>query len=378
MSASGHGNKAVIAALFANLGIAIAKGMGFAITGSSSMLAESVHSAADSGNQGLLLLGGRRAQKKATPSHPFGWGRERYFWSFVVALVLFSLGSMFALYEGIHKLRDPHPIDSPAWALGILGVAIVLEAFSLRTAIVETDKVKGDVTYRQFIRHSKSPELPVVLLEDLGAMVGLVLALGAVTTAVITEDGRWDGYGTISIAVLLGIIAVVLAIEMKSLLIGGSAAPKQEETIRAAIEIEPGVLDLTHMRTEYIGPDELLVCAKVEFMHDLSFPEVAEAVNRVENNIRANVREARVIYLEPDVADEHRVGPMVPEHGGFTVTEVEAADAARADAAADAEADTWRRIDVDSTPTGAGDDEGPESFELSAETETDERPESTG
>jgi cation diffusion facilitator family transporter len=333
MSAPGHGNKAVIAALFANLGIAVAKFVGFLFTGSSSMLAESVHSVADTGNQGLLLLGGKRAQKQATPEHPFGWGRERYFWSFVVALVLFSLGSVFALYEGIHKVQHPEPIESAVWALGILFFAILLEGYSFRTAIVETNKIKGDdVTYRQFIRHSKTPELPVVLLEDLGAMVGLVLAFFAVTTSVVTDDGRWDGYGTISIGLLLGVIAIVLAVEMKSLLIGESAAPKQQEAILAAIEIEPGVQRVIHMRTEHLGPDELLVCAKVEFMHDLSFPEIAEAVNRVENNIRANVAEARVIYLEPDVADEHRVGPMVPEHGGLTVTEVEQAEASEREA----------------------------------------------
>jgi cation diffusion facilitator family transporter len=353
MSAPGHGNKAVIAALFANLGIAIAKFVGFLFTGSSSMLAESVHSVADTGNQGLLLLGGKRARKKATPAHPFGWGRERYFWSFVVALVLFSLGSMFAIYEGIHKLQHPEEIDSPEWALGILFFAILLEAYSFRTAIVETNKVKGDVTYRQFIRHSKTPELPVVLLEDLGAMVGLVLAFFAVVTAVVTENGAWDGYGTLAIGVLLGIIAIVLAIEMKSLLIGESAAPKQEEAIRGAIEIEPGVLGVIHMRTEHLGPDELLVCAKVEFMHDLSFPEIAEAVNRVENNIRANVPEARVIYLEPDVSDEHRVGPMVPEHGGLTVAEVEKAEAA-------------------ATEQARADASGPESFELSEPATTTE------
>jgi cation diffusion facilitator family transporter len=354
MSAPGHGNKAVIAALFANLGIAVAKFVGFLVTGSSSMLAESVHSVADTGNQGLLLLGGKRALKKATPAHPFGWGRERYFWSFVVALVLFSLGSVFAIYEGIHKLQHPEEITSPEWAIGILLFAILAETFSFRTAVLETNEVKGDdVTYRQFIRHSKSPELPVVLLEDLGALVGLTLALGAVITTVVTGDEAWDAYGTISIGVLLGIIAIVLAIEMKSLLIGESAAPKQQEAIRAAIEIEPGILGVIHMRTEHLGPDELLVCAKVEFMHDLSFPEVAEAVNRVENNIRANVAEARVIYLEPDVADEHRVGPMVPEHGGFTVTEVEQAEESERE---DAERD---RAEAEAEAAG------PESFELS-------------
>ncbi|MEJ7585036.1 MAG: cation diffusion facilitator family transporter [Acidimicrobiales bacterium] len=306
MAGQGHGNKAVVAALFANGAIAIAKFVGFLLTRSSSMLAESVHSVADTGNQALLLLGGRRARKAATSEHPFGYGRERYFWSFVVALVLFTLGSLFAIYEGIHKLQHPEPLKDEKFAIGILIFAIVAESFSFRTAIIETNAVKGDATYRQFIRHAKVPELPVVLLEDLGALIGLVLALSAVVTAHITGNEDWDGYGTISIGVLLGIIAIILVIEMKSLLIGESAGPKQVEAIRAAIEIEPGVVGLIHMRTEHIGPDELLVGAKVEFDHQLTFPEVAEAVNRVERNVRATVAEARVMYIEPDVADDHR------------------------------------------------------------------------
>jgi cation diffusion facilitator family transporter len=301
MAGGGHGNKAVVAALFANLGIAIAKFAGFIFTGSSSMLAESVHSVADTGNQGLLLLGGRRARKLADEEHPFGYGRERYFWAFVVALVLFSLGSLFALYEAVHKIRDPHEIDSPAWAIGILAFAIVAEAFSFRTAIVETNKVKGTATYRQFIRQAKSPELPVVLLEDLGAMVGLVLAMGAVVTSVVTSNGVWDGYGTLSISVLLGVIAVVLAVEMKSLLIGEGASVQQTAVIRSAISEAPGVRRLIHMRTQHLGPDELLVAAKVEFDHELTLPEVAEGVDRVERTVRASVPEARVMYIEPDV-----------------------------------------------------------------------------
>lgn len=315
--AHGHGTKAVVAALFANATIAIAKFAGFAVTGSSSMLAEAVHSVADSGNQGLLVLGGRRAKKAADEEHPFGYGRERYFWGFVVALVLFSLGSLFAIYEGLHKLDYPKEISSPEWALGILGFAIIAEALSFRTAVKETQKVKGDATYWQFIRRAKAPELPVVLLEDLGAMIGLVLAFSGVTTAIITEEPRWDAYGTLSIGVLLGIIAIILVIEMKGLLIGESAPRRRVEGIRAAVEIEPEVIRLIHMRTQHLGPDELLVGAKIEFLHDLSVVEVAATINRIETNIRANVPEARVIYLEPDVHDDHRAtGGYVAEHAG--------------------------------------------------------------
>ena len=315
--AHGHGTKAVIAALFANLAIAVAKFAGFAVTGSSSMLAEGVHSVADSGNQGLLLLGGKRAKKAANEDHPFGYGRERYFWAFIVALVLFSLGCLFAIYEGIHKIEHPEPIESPQWAFGILGFAILAEAFSFRTAVKETKKVKAaDTSYWQFIRRAKAPELPVVLLEDFGALVGLVFAMCGITAAVVTDDGRWDGYGSIAIGILLGIIAVVLVIEMKSLLIGESATRKEVEAIRAAIEIEPDVIRVIHLRTEHLGPDELLVGAKIEFLHELTVAEVAGTIDRVERTIRAGVPSARVIYIEPDVHQAHRAPGFVAEHQG--------------------------------------------------------------
>lgn len=312
----GHGTKAVIAALAANLAIAVAKFVGFAITGSSSMLAEGVHSVADSGNQGLLLLGGRRAKKAASYDHPFGYGRERYFWGFVVALVLFSFGSCFALYEGFHKLEHPEPVESPAWALGILGFALLAESLSFRTAVKEADKLRGRTSYWQFIRRAKQPELPVVLLEDFGALIGLVLAFAGVSIAVVTEDGRWDAYGTISIGVLLGLIAVILVVEMKSLLIGESASQREVEAIRAAIEIEPDVIQVIHLRTQHLGPEELLVGAKIEFLHELSVAEVANTIDRIERTIRAGVPAARIIYIEPDVHQEHRVPGFVQEHEG--------------------------------------------------------------
>ena len=302
MAGGGHGTRAVIAALMANVGIAIAKFVGFALTGATSMLAEAVHSVADSGNQVLLLFGGKRAQRAPTPEHPFGYGRERYFWSFVVSLILFSLGGMFATYEGILKIRDPHELESLNVAVAILLAAIVMESLSFRTAVRESGRVKDpQLGWWAFIRRTKQPELPVVLLEDLGALIGLVMALSAITLAHVTGDAVWDGVGTLLIGLLLIVIAFVLAIEMKGLLIGEAASQTDQEKIAAAIEVEPSVQRLIHMRTEHIGPDELLVGAKIELVDGLSVPEVAEAVNRIESNVRRNVPIARVMYLEPDI-----------------------------------------------------------------------------
>jgi len=302
MAGGGHGTKAVVAALLANGGIAISKFAGAAITGSPSMLAEGVHSVADTGNQALLLLGGKRAQRAATPEHPFGYGRERYFWSFVVALILFSLGGMFALYEGYHKIKEPHEIDSAGVAIGILAVAILLELLSFRTAIVETHKVKSRETgWWTFIRRSKQPELPVVLLEDLGALIGLVIALSAIGVSIVTDNGIYDGIGTATIGVLLVVIAAILAVEMKGLLIGESATEADQQAIAAAIEVEPSVQRLIHLRTEHIGPDELLVGAKIELIDGLDVNEVVEIVNNVETAVRRSVPAARVMYLEPDI-----------------------------------------------------------------------------
>ena len=294
--------KAIFAAFFANLGIAISKFVGFLITGSASLLAETIHSAADTGNQLLLLLGGQRARKSATPEHPFGYGRERYFWAFAVALVLFSMGGMFALYEGISKFRDPHEVESLGVAVGILVVAIALESFSLRTAVKESNHVRPPGTsWWRFIRTTKQPELPVVLLEDVGALTGLVLALSGVLMAHFTEDARWDAVGSISIGVLLIVIAVVLVIEMKSLLIGESASADMRAAIIDAIETSTHVDQLIHIRTEHIGPDEILVGAKVEYASALSADQLVAAINATEDAIRAAVPAATVIYLEPDL-----------------------------------------------------------------------------
>lgn len=299
MSAGG-GTKAIIAALVANAGIAAAKFVGFAITGASSMLAEAVHSVADTSNQGLLLLGQRTSQREATKEHPFGFGRDRYFYSFIVALMLFSLGSAFAFYEGIHKLQHPEPLTSPIVAVVILVVAIGLETYSFRTAIVESRKIKGDVSWWGFIRQSRTPELPVVLLEDAGALFGLVFALFGVGLSVITDDPVWDAVGTLMIGALLGVIAIILIIEMKSLLIGEGATPKELDAVSAAIA-GGRVQRLIHIRTQYIGPDELLVAAKIALEPGLPLSDVATEIDAAEARIREAVPAARLIYLEPDL-----------------------------------------------------------------------------
>jgi cation diffusion facilitator family transporter len=291
--------RAVVAALLANLGIAVAKFVGFLITRSSSMLAESVHSVADSGNQALLLLGGRMARRPESKEHPFGHGRERYFWSFIVALVLFTLGALFSLGEGLAKLRETHEPESLSVAIGILVVAIVMEAVSFRTAVRESNRVRGTESWWGFVRHSRNPELPVVLLEDLGALIGLVLALIGVVLAKFVAP-VFDAYATLAIGALLALIAVVLAVEMKSLLIGESARTSDIAAIRAAIEETPEVKRVIHMRTMHLGPDELFVGAKVELDSKLTFDQVARTINMIEARIRKQLPTVAIVYLEPD------------------------------------------------------------------------------
>jgi cation diffusion facilitator family transporter len=298
---AGNSKRAIIAALLANLGIAIAKFIGFLITASASLLAESIHSVADTGNQALLLLGGRRAQMAPTEEHPFGYGRERYFWAFVVALVLFSLGSVFAVFEGIEKIRHPHEVESLGVAIGILVLAMVLEGWSFRTAVRESRPLKGSLGWWQFIRRAKQPELPVVLLEDFGALTGLVIALVAVSLSAVTGDAVWDGVGTLLIGVLLGVIAFVLAKEMKSLLIGESATPGERQKIEDAINGCDATVALIHLRTEHLGPDELLVGAKIDFGPSITASELAKSIDAVEVEIRDAVPAARLIYIEPDI-----------------------------------------------------------------------------
>jgi cation diffusion facilitator family transporter len=293
--------RAIAAAFLANLGIALAKFVAFAITGAASMLAEGVHSIADTGNQALLFVGGRQSRKPPSQKHPFGHGRERYFWSFVVAVVLFTAGSLFALLEGVEKLRHPHELESWPWAVGTLVMAIVLESFSLRTAVRESRTLKGELPWAGFIRHAKVPELPVVLLEDTGALLGLAFALLGIGLAEITGNPRFDALGSMAIGVLLGFIAFVLAVEMKSLLIGEAASPAVQSRICSALEGTDGIGRVIHLRTEHLGPEELLVVAKIAVDPDMPTGETAQLIDRAEVAVRSGVPEARLIYLEPDV-----------------------------------------------------------------------------
>ena len=302
--------RAIIAALLANLGIAVTKLVAWALTGASSMLAESIHSLADSGNQGLLLFGGKRARRAPTAEHQFGFGRERYVYAFIVSVVLFSVGGLFALYEAYHKWHEIHEghedelLTSKWWwvPLVVLGAAIIMEGFSFRTAIIESNKVKGDQSWWSFIRTAKAPELPVVLLEDLAALIGLVLALMGVGMTLLTENGYWDVVGTAGIGMLLVAVAVVLAIETKSLLLGESAGSADQALIRSAIVgASDEVLDVIHLRTMHIGPEELLVACKIAVAPMDTAQDVARAINAAEARIREAVPEATYIFIEPDI-----------------------------------------------------------------------------
>ncbi|WP_308798608.1 cation diffusion facilitator family transporter [Agromyces silvae] len=309
MSATG-GTKAIIAAFLANLGIAITKFIAWAVSGSASMLAEGVHSLADSGNQLLLILGGRKAKKQADREHPFGYGRERYVYAFVVSIILFSVGGVFSIYEGIDKLRHPHELTNAWLPILVLVIAIVLESFSLRTAVKESNPLRGRQTWVQFVRRAKAPELPVVLLEDLAALVGLVFALLGVGLTVITGNSTFDAIGTLAIGTLLIVVAIILGIETKSLLVGEGANESDLDQIEHAILSGPEAERIIHMKTLYLGPDELLVAAKLGFTADQRLLEVAAATNVIERRIREAVPTARVIYIEPDVwVDPEAVAP---------------------------------------------------------------------
>lgn len=300
MSTEG-GTRAVIAALIANLGIALAKFIAFVFSGSSSMLAEGVHSLADSGNQLLLLLGGRRAKRKADREHPFGYGRERYVYAFVVAIILFSVGGVFSIYEGIEKLQHPHELELIWVPMLVLVIAIGLESFSLRTAVRESNRSRGKLGWIAFVRRAKQPELPVVLLEDVAALIGLLLAFVGVGLTWLTGNSVWDAIGTLAIGALLVLVAIVLGIETKSLLVGEGATDDDDRRIREAINAHPRVEALIHMKTLYLGPDELMVAAKVAFESQTRMSDVATDINALEVAIREAVPVARVIYIEPDI-----------------------------------------------------------------------------
>jgi cation diffusion facilitator family transporter len=294
--------KAVVAALAANLGIAIAKFAAFLLTGSASMLAESVHSVADTGNETLLLIGRGRSRRARTAEHPFGFGRERYFYAFVVAVMLFTVGSVFSIYDGIHKIMSPGHLDSPVIAYAVLGLSMVLESLSLRTGIREANEVrqKGH-GWRQFVHMTKSPELPVVLLEDTAALLGLVFAFLGVLLSQLTGHEQWDGAGSVGVGVLLACAAFIVGYETKSLLIGESASDETQARIVAALEGGPEKYRLIHLRTSHIGPESLLVAAKIGVAADLTAADLAVGIDAAEKRVRAAVPIAETIYLEPDI-----------------------------------------------------------------------------
>jgi cation diffusion facilitator family transporter len=300
MSTEG-GMKAVVAALLANIGIAISKFIAFLFTGSSSMLSEAIHSVADSGNQILLLVGNKRSAKPADEAHPFGYGRRRYVYGFIVAIVLFLVGGLFSLYEGLHKWQHPEPLNDWWIAVVVLFIAIGLEGFSFRTAIREANHARGGRSIPAFVKASRQPELPVILLEDAGALVGLVFALLGVGLSVITGDGRFDALGAMAVGTLLVVIAIFLAIEMTAMLVGESALPEEVAAIREALESTEGVERVIHLRTLHVGPDELLVAAKIAIAHNDTGAEIAADIDEAEKALRAAVPTAKYVFLEPDL-----------------------------------------------------------------------------
>jgi cation diffusion facilitator family transporter len=300
MAAEGN-TRAVITALGANLGIAVAKFVAATITGSASMLAEGVHSVADSGNQLLLLIGGKRARQAPSALHPFGYARARYLYAFLVAIVLFTLGGLYALYEGYQKIINPHPLTSPVVAVAVLLIAMALEGYALRTAVREANRSRGGRGWLQFVRRARAPELPVILLEDTAALVGLVLAVCGVGLTVVTGSGVFDGIATLGIGLLLATIAVLLARETTSLLIGEAALPEQINKIHAALSATPGIEHVIHLRTVHLGPDDLLVAVKIGVSADADGEDIATTIDDAEAHIRAALPIARIIYVEPDL-----------------------------------------------------------------------------
>jgi cation diffusion facilitator family transporter len=306
MADKGGTLRAIVAALAANIGIALSKFVAFLFTGSSSMLAESVHSLADTANQVLLLIGGKSSRQPASELHPFGYGRFRYLYGFLVTVVIFLVGGVFALYEGYTKLRHPQRLESPIWAFVVLGISIVLESFSLRTAVRESNRRVG-VTWLSFLRRAKSPEIPVVLFEDTGALLGLAFALVGITLATITKNSRWDAVGSLAIGLLLVAISLLLSRKMRSLLIGEAADERVIAQIEDAVVSEPLIECLIHLRTMHLGPDQILIAAKVAVGADETMRDVAAAIDGAEKRIRACVRLDCLIFLEPDLLDPGRL-----------------------------------------------------------------------
>ncbi|WP_411834516.1 cation diffusion facilitator family transporter [Pseudoxanthomonas mexicana] len=305
MAGNGDSTRAILFALGANLAIAAAKGVAAFVTGSGAMLAETVHSLADCGNQLLLLLGLRQARRPASAEHPLGYGRAIYFWSFLVAVMLFSIGGMFSLYEGIHKLHNPEPLQQWWWAVGVLVFAIAAESVSMRACLQEVDKSRGGRSLWRWFRESRQAELVVIFGEDLAALLGLVFALAAVLATVITGDPLWDAIGTIMIGALLIVIAVLVAVEVKAMLIGQSVDPELEAQLLDWLRARPEVVHLIHVITLQQGND-VVVSVQAQMREAPTVRALLDDVNRVEDELKAAWPVVRWTFFEPDLPKELR------------------------------------------------------------------------
>jgi cation diffusion facilitator family transporter len=301
---SGHGDstRAILFALGANLAITIAKGLAAFASGSGAMLAETVHSLADCGNQGLLLLGMKQARRPASPEYPLGYGKAIYFWSFLVAVMLFSVGGMFSLYEGVHKLSHPEPLTNWWWAVGVLVFSIVAESISMRACVTEVNKARGSRTFRQWFRESRQAELLVIFGEDLAALLGLTFALLAIVAAVVTGNPLWDAIGTVMIGALLIVVAVFVAVEIKAMLIGQSADPIVSQDMQRFLEQRPEIARVFNLITLQLGND-VMVSAKVQMAAGGTAPALIDSLNRVEADFRQRYPQVRWSFFEPDSND---------------------------------------------------------------------------
>ena len=294
--------RAILYALLANLGIALAKTWAALFTGSGSMLAEAIHSYADTGNQVLLFIGLKQSQRPPDSEHPLGYGKLSYFWSFIVALLLFSLGGLFSIYEGIHKLAEPEPLNKVWVGLVVLGVAIVLEAGSLSAALREINRLRGARPLRQWLRHTRSAELVVVLGEDVAALVGLVLAFGFVGLTLVTGNLAFDALGSIIIGIVLVLVSLFIARRIRGLLVGRSAEPELQALINRIIAADPAIERLLNTITIQVGP-KVMLAAKIAMRPGLRIEEAVERINELERRLKAEVPEIGWCFVEPDFED---------------------------------------------------------------------------
>ena len=298
-----HGTGHIIQSLIVNVLIACSKGFAAFMTGSGSMLAETIHSFADCANQGLLLMGVKQAQRPADQKHPLGYGRSVYFWSFMVAMLLFSIGGMFSIYEGVHKFNNPEPVENIVWGVGILLFSLALEGYATYSNVVELNQRRGTTGFVKYIRSTKDSDLIVIFGENSAAVFGLILAITALITSYYTGDGRYDALGSLAIGVVLIAVAIFLSIEVKSLLIGESADDEIKHLVEKEAEKSPEILELINCITIQQGPGEVLMCIKIKCKHDLSALQISTMINKFESNIRSKAPEVKWIYIEPDLQE---------------------------------------------------------------------------